>query len=384
MRFEFATAIRIIFGNGTIKEVAPIAAKMGKRIFVVTGSNINRATPLLNQLQKEKIMFEVFSVAGEPTTDVALDGIQQAKKTGCDLVIGFGGGSVIDAGKVIAALLANDGELMDYLEVIGRGKQITHPAAPFIAIPTTAGTGTEVTKNSVLTSVQHKVKVSIRSPLMHPRLAIVDPELTYSMPSEVTASTGLDALTQLLEPFVSNQSNPLTDGICREGLIKVARSLQTAYENGTNKSAREDMSLASLFGGFALANAKLGAVHGFAGPLGGLFKAPHGVICARLLPFVIETNLNCLIAREPNNSIIKRLDEVAQILTGNKNVKAQDGVEWIQELCDILDVPSLSKYSLTEKDFPIVVKKSKDSSSMKGNPIKLTEEEMTDILRKAL
>ena len=234
------------------------------------------------------------------------------------MVIGLGGGSAIDTGKAIAALLTNPGDPLDYLEVIGRGQALQQTPLPYIAIPTTAGTGSEVTRNAVLASHEHHVKVSLRSPLMLPRVAIVDPELTYSLPPAITASTGLDALTQLIEPYTCNSPNPMIDAICREGMQRAARSLKRAYQNGSDAAAREDMSIAALFGGMALANAKLGAVHGFAGPLGGLFPAPHGMICARLLPFVVEANVRALQMREPDSPVLKRYDEVAQLLTGRR------------------------------------------------------------------
>ena len=299
MRFEFATATRILFGPGALQEAALAAATLGRRALVVTGGSVERAAPLLEQLKAQGVEATTFAVAGEPTMATILAGLERAKELACDLVIGLGGGSVLDSGKAIAALLTNGGDPLDYLEVIGRGQALARPAAPYIAIPTTAGTGSEVTRNAVLASPEHRVKVSLRSPLMLPRLAIVDPELTYSLPPSITASTGLDALTQLIEPYVCNSANPLTDALCREGIVRVARSLQRAYEDGKDPTAREDMALASLFGGLALANAKLGAVHGFAGPLGGLFPAPHGAICARLLPSVMKANVRALQARAP-------------------------------------------------------------------------------------
>jgi len=384
MRFEFATATRILFGPGTFQEVAPLAAGMGRRAFVVTGRGVERAAPLLEALREQRVESVVFNVSGEPTTDVALAAVGRARETGCDFVIGVGGGSVLDTGKAIAALLTNRGDLFDYLEVIGRGQPLSHTSAPYIAIPTTAGTGAEVTRNAVLASPQHRVKVSLRSPLMLPRLAVVDPELTHSVPPPITASTGLDALTQVLEPYVSNQANPMTDALCREGLGRAARSLRRAYEDGGNAEAREGMALASLFGGLALANAKLGAVHGFAGPLGGLFPAPHGVICARLLPYVMEANVRALQSRMPGSPALARYDEVAQILTGQPTARAADGVDWIQELCQALSVPALSNFGLTDDDFPTVVEKARKASSMKGNPILLTDDELTEILRQSV
>ncbi len=383
MRFEFATATRILFGRGVLQEVAPLAAEMGRRAFVVTGRSVERAGPLLERLVQAGVEHVLFSVSGEPTTEVALAGVRRARETGCDLVIGMGGGSVLDTGKAIAALLTNSGELLDYLEVIGRGQPLMRAPASYIAMPTTAGTGSEVTRNAVLASPQHRVKVSLRSPLMLPRLAVVDPELTYSMPPAVTASTGLDALTQVLEPYVSNQANPIADAICREGLRRAARSLRRAYEDGSDAGAREDMALVSLFGGLALANAKLGAVHGFAGPLGGLFPAPHGAICARLLPYVMEANVRALQTRMPHSPALTRYDEVAQILTGKPTAQAPHAVARVQDLCEALGVPPLSDFGLTKDDIPGVVEQARKASSMKGNPIVLTDEELAEILRRA-
>jgi alcohol dehydrogenase class IV len=383
MRFEFATATRIIFGAGTLKQIGPIAAEMGKRALVVTSRTGTREAPLLDLLDAQGIACVTYSVAGEPTTEVAQLLTQRAQEAACDMVIGMGGGSVLDTGKAIAALMTNGGDLLDYLEVIGKGKPLTQPSAPFIAIPTTAGTGAEVTRNAVLTSPEHRVKVSLRSPLMLPRVALVDPELTYSLPPAVTASTGLDALTQLVEPFVSIRANPMTDAICREGLRRAARSLRRACEHGDDAAAREDMALASLFGGLALANAGLGAVHGFAGAIGGMFPAPHGAVCARLLPHVMAVNVRALEERLPESDTLQRYDELAQILTGNDEASARDGVTWVRELCEALQIPSLAAYGMTQNDWPAVIEKSAVASSMKANPIQLAPDELREILNSA-
>jgi alcohol dehydrogenase class IV len=383
MRFEFATATRIIFGPGTIIEAASLSAEMGKRAFVITGSSTERAQPLLEALGKQGIDYVTFSVPGEPTTTIAVTAAQAARQTESDMIISIGGGSVLDTGKVAAAMLTNIGELEDYLEVLGAGRALSQPAAPHIAIPTTAGTGAEVTRNAVLSVPEHHVKVSMRSPYMLPRLAMVDPVLTHSMPPDVTASTGLDALTQLLEVYVSGQANPLTDGICREGLRRAGRSLRRAYEDGNDSDARQDMAIASLFSGLGLANAKLGAVHGFAGPLGGMYSAPHGVICARLLPFVMEANVKALKQRDANSPALAKYAEAARLLTGSNLAKAADAVAWVRELCLALKVPSLACYGLKEQDFEIVTSKAKKSSSMKGNPVELTDDELLNIIRQA-
>ena len=260
-----------------------------------------------------------FHVSGEPTVEVIEAGLEQARDHHSELVISLGGGSVIDAGKAIAALLTNPGQIYDYLEVVGKGKPLTNPSVPYIAIPTTAGTGSEVTRNAVITVADQRVKVSLRSPSMLPRLAIVDPELAFGLPPEITAFTGLDALTQLIEPFLSNAANPMTDALCREGMRYAARSLRQAHDHGDDPEAREGMALASLFGGLALANAKLGAVHGFAGPIGGMFPAPHGAICARLLPLVVEGNLKAIRSRAAQASTLDRFIEMSRLLTGDQN-----------------------------------------------------------------
>jgi len=384
MNFEFATAHRIIFGPGTLEAVAPYAARMGSHAFVVTGRTKQRVEPFLAQLKQHQIETVTFSISSEPTTEIVLDGVSKARRAGSDLVIGIGGGSVVDTGKVVAALLTNTGELEDYLEVIGRGQALQNVSAPYIAIPTTAGTGAEVTRNAVIGSPKHRIKVSIRSPLMLPVLAVVDPLLTLSMPASVTASTGLDALTQLIEAYTSNQANPLTDGICREGLRRAARSLRNAYHDANDIAAREDMSAASLFGGLALANAKLGAVHGFAGPLGGRFSSPHGSLCARLLPEVIEANVHALETRAPDSEALFRYQEIATIVTGDRAAKAVHGVKWIRELCQELEVPPLSQLGISRADLPLAVKDSKNASSMKGNPIPLTDDELIRVLSNAL
>lgn len=384
MRFEFATAARIIFGVGASEEADTLAAELGRRALVVTGRRGERTAPLLNQLRAADVDAFTFTVAGEPTTDLVGEGVARAREADCDVIIGIGGGSVIDAGKAIAALLTNGGHPLDYLEVIGRGLPITQPAAPYIAMPTTAGTGAEVTSNAVLASPEHRQKVSLRSPLMLPRVALVDPALTYSMPPALTASTGLDAFAQVLEPYVSVMANPLTDALCREGLTRVARSLRRAYHDGQDAGAREDMALASLFGGLALANAKLGAVHGLAGVLGGMFDAPHGALCGRLLPLVMEANVQALQARAPERPALERYNELARILTGEPDVEAADGVAWVQDLCETLSVPGLATYNVTAGAFGDVIEKAMASSSMKGNPIKLTASEVRSILMRSL
>ena len=384
MRFEFATASRIVFGPGTLGEVAALAVEMGRHPLVVTGRKKDRAAPLIAALEKKGMEITPFQVMAEPTIDMALGVVQKARQAGCDLVIGIGGGSVIDTGKIAAALITNSGQLMDYLEIIGNAQPLECMAAPYIAIPTTAGTGSEVTRNAVLGSPKHGVKVSMRSPFMLPDLAVIDPELTVPLPPAITASTGLDALTQLMEAFVSRHANAMTDGICREGLQRAAESLQRVYQNGDDRKAREDMCLASLFSGFALANAKLGAVHGIAGPLGGMVSGAHGAICAGLLPYVMEMNIKALRESETDSPALERYNELACILTHRSNASAKDAIAWVKNLCQTLQVESLARLGLNKADVPAVVSKSQISSSMQGNPVRLSADELVEILHKAL
>ena len=384
MRFEFATVTRIIFGSGTLKEAGAIAKEFGSRVLVVTGSNLNRAEGLIEILRECGVSSVTFGVAGEPTIAAVEQGIEFAKRERCDVVIGFGGGSAIDAGKAIAAMLTNPGELLDYLEIIGRGKALPVAPAPFIAIPTTAGTGAEVTRNAVLASPEHRIKVSLRSALMLPRVALVDPELTLDVPRNITAASGLDALTQLIEPYLSCRANPMTDTLCIEGIRRASRSLRRACDDGRYLAAREDMALASLWSGMALANAGLGAVHGFAGPIGGMFPAPHGAVCAALLPHVMAMNLRALRERQPDGEALRKFAEVARLLTGDANASADDGVRWLEVLVRELQIPPLSRYGTTPAHTAELVEKATAASSMKGNPLPLTAAELKEVLTTAL
>lgn len=384
MRFEFATAGRIIFGPGTAKETASAAKELGKRALVVTGRSGVRAASLLAGLSTAGVACSTFEVGSEPTIDLVRRGTSQARAEQCDLVIAIGGGSVIDAAKTIACLLTNGGDPLDYIEVIGAGRPLSLPAVPIIAVPTTAGTGSEVTRNAVITSPEHKLKASLRSAGMLPRIAIVDPDLTLDMPPKLTASTGLDALTQLIEPYVSLRANPMTGAISTEGIRRIRTALPRAFRNGQDRDARFDMSIASLFGGLALANAGLGAVHGFASPVGGMFDAPHGAVCAAMLPHVIRVNVRALRARMPESDGLRRYESVARLLTDRPDASPEDGAAWIAGLCTDLEVPPLRAYGVRDKDIPALAAKGAKANSMKANPILLTEEELKEILALAL
>ncbi len=384
MKFEFATASRIVFGFGVSEGVGQLAAEWGQHAFIATGLPAERLEPLLESLNKAAVSSTILRVEREPTLDFVQQGLELARRQGCDMVIGIGGGSAIDTAKAIAALLANPGDPLDYLEVIGKAQPLKRPSLPCLAIPTTAGTGAEVTRNSVLSVPEKRLKVSLRSPFMLPKVALVDPQWCLSLPPTVTAYTGLDALTQLIEPFVCNQPNPITDALAREGLRHAAWALRRAYYDGQDHEARQAMSLASLLSGLALANARLGAVHGFAAVLGGRYEAHHGALCARLLPIVCEVNLRALVQRAPQNPALPRYHEIARLLTGHPQADAWLGIQWLEELVRELQVPSLATYGVLEADIPEICAQAAQASSMKGNPLPLTTEEMEEILLRAL
>lgn len=375
MHFEFATATRIIFGSGTLSQVGSIARDLGSRALIVTGRDTTRADALVRFLGGANIASALFSVPGEPTLDTVTRGTTLVRSEGCDLVIGFGGGSAIDAGKAIAAMMTNDGDLLDYLEVIGRGQPLTKPSASFIAIPTTAGTGAEVTRNAVLGSPEHRVKVSLRSAHMLPRVALIDPALTLDLPPAVTASTGLDALTQLLEAYVSIRANPMTDALCEQGIRIAARSLDRTFTTPDDLAAREDMSLAAMYSGIALANAGLGAVHGFAAPIGGMFPAPHGAVCAALLPHVWKTNLSAIDSRG-TAAQRERFSKAARVVCNDPSAASADALPWLGQICSRLKIPSLRHCGVTAQDADEIVARAAQASSMKANPATLTPAEL--------
>ena len=378
MRFEFATAGRIVFGSGASSEVPSIARSLGQRLLLVTHRSFASLNPALT-IPLKAAATEILEIAGEPDFERVRLGTALGLNAGCDHVVAVGGGSTIDAAKAIAMLLSNGGDPLDYAEVIGAARPIEKPPVPWIAVPTTSGAGAEATRNAVLRSPEHAVKVSLRSPSMLPTVAVVDPDLTRSLPPSITSTTGLDALSQVLEPFVSRKANPLTDALCREGLTRIGRSLLRAVQDGHDSAAREDMSLGALLGGMALANAGLGAVHGFAAPIGGAFDAPHGAVCAALLAPVMEENL--FAADIP---IRERYTEAARLLTGQTTASADDGVNWIRTLTINLSIPGLAAYGLSETHVPDLCEKAARASSMQGNPIALSRARLASILRAAL
>lgn len=384
MRFEFVSAARIIFGPGAVRGLPDIAAAFGRRVLIVTGQDRLRHAGLIAMLEGKGLVCTLFQAAGEPSVGLVREGAALVRSASAEFVISIGGGSAIDAGKAIAAIAENPGDVLDYMEVIGRALAFENKPLPFIAVPTTAGTGSEVTRNAVLGSKEHGVKASLRSAAMLARVAIVDPDLTLGLPVAVTASTGLDALTQLIEPFVSVRANPLTDALCRDALPKIARALPRASENGDNGEARAAMSYSSLLSGLALANAGLGVVHGFAAAIGGMFDAPHGSICAAILPHGIGANLRALRERAPESPALERYQEAARLTTGESRASAHDLAVWVSSLTQDLRIPGLSAWGIGEQDVAPIVERAARASSMKANPLPLTDSELADIVSSAL
>jgi alcohol dehydrogenase class IV len=380
--FEFATATRIVFGPGTIQSLASLAQPLGARALVVTGANSSRAASALAGFETSGIAIRYFSLTGEPTLAIVREGVQAA--SGCHFVVGFGGGSAMDAAKAIAALAPNSGEPLDYLEVIGHGRALEHPPLPFLMVPTTAGTGAEVTRNAVLGSPEHGVKASLRSPLLIAKAALIDPELTLDAPAAITASTGLDTMTQLIEPFVSCRANPLTDVFCLDGMRRAADALPKVFRNGRDRDAREEMAYASLLSGLSLANAGLGIVHGFAGPLGGLLKAPHGALCAAVLPYATAVNIRALRERASDHDALNKYRRIARLLTGDSQAEPEDAVGYISDLCRSLGISSLRAYGLESSGISDLVAKTAGASSTKANPIQLSTSELVEIAERAL
>jgi alcohol dehydrogenase class IV len=362
MNFSLRVPMEVHFGFGAVGKVPEISARFGRRPFVVTGS---RPAPFV---LSDAL---AWSVRGEPEIAVADEGARRCREAGCDVVVGIGGGSVLDTAKATAVLASNGGEALDYLEGVGRGRVLDRPSLPFIAIPTTAGSGSEATRNSVLRVPDLKVKRSLRSDFMIPRVAVIDPHLSETCSLPVAASAGLDALTHLIEGYVSNGAQATTDALALRG-IRVAAQGLVALARG--KPDVEAMALASFWGGIVLANAGLGAVHGLVAPLGGRCAVPHGMGCACLLAATMETNIEALRARAPESPALPRYTEVREALKD---------VPDLSKLRRDLGVPSLLSFGLRRDEFPAVITASR-AGSMNYNPITLTDAELERILLASL
>jgi alcohol dehydrogenase class IV len=388
MRYEFATAGRIVVGPGSATELAGLLANIGRCALLVIGREaIARGGPtadLVRRLVECGLAGATFAISGEPEITTVEEAARLAREAGCDMAIGVGGGSVLDTAKAAAALAANRGGALDYMEVVGAGKPLERPALPVVAVPTTAGTGSEVTRNAVVAAPQSRAKASIRHPSLLPRLALVDSTLTHDLPPAVTAGSGLDALTQLIEPYVSRRAQPISDGLCLEGITRAAWALRRAYHQPGDAAAREAMATASLLSGLALANAGLGAVHGIAAPLGGAYPAPHGPACAALLPHVTLANIRALRRRDPDGPALPRYARAAQALLGRAGTAPDDLAAALLELVGELGIPPLRTYGLTEQGLPELAAQAAQASSTRANPIDLTEAELVEAIAAAL
>jgi alcohol dehydrogenase class IV len=384
VQFQLAIPGDIRFGAGRVSELPAALGDLGaSRVLIVTGRTTTRADGIRSTLQQAGISSVVLGVATEPSIERVRAAVDVTLETRCDAVLGFGGGSALDVAKAVAVLATSGTDPMDHLEVIGAGRPIERPGLPCIAVPTTAGTGSEVTRNSVLSG--DGVKASLRSPLLLPKVALVDPDLLVGVPKPTIAASGMDALSQLIEPLLSQRANPFTDALARDGIRRSARSLRRAYQDGMEDAGvREDLAMASLFSGICLANSGLGVVHGLAAAAGARLSAPHGAVCAAVLAAAMEVNLHALGERAPDHPAVQRIAEVASLLTGRSDARAEDAIGWLHELTATLSIPGLATYGLDQDHIAEVVKAAQRASSMRGNPIELHDNEVIEIVTRSL
>jgi alcohol dehydrogenase class IV len=384
LQFQLTVPTDIRFGAGRVSEVPEVLAGVGAgRVLVVTGRTTSRADAIRSALTEADLSSVVFGVATEPSIERVRAAVALLAETGCDAVLGFGGGSALDVAKAVAVLATSGTDPLDHLEVIGAGRPIDTPGLPCVAVPTTAGTGSEVTRNSVLSG--GGVKASLRSPLLLPKVAVVDPDLLVGVPKPTIATSGMDALSQLIEPLLSRRANPFTDALARDGIRRSARSLRRAYEEGMEDAGvREDLALASLFSGMCLANSGLGAVHGLAAAAGARLSAPHGAVCAAVLAAAVEVNQRALRERASSHPALPRMTELATLLTGRPDASTEDAIAWLDELTAALSIPGLASYGLAQADIDAVVAAAQKASSMRGNPIELSNAEVSEIVTRSL
>jgi len=381
--FEFATSSQIIFGRGSIAKLETVLPKEVKRILVISGRHNAENNPVMQALVGRDLEIHTIILSGEPESGFIDEQAKIARKSHSEWVIAIGGGSVMDAGKAIAMLAANGGETLDYIEVVGRGQKFTRPALPMVAIPTTAGTGSEVTKNGVIIVREKSAKASLRSPLMIPRVALIDPELMVSLPPYPTAYTGLDALTQVLEAYLTQKANLFVDSLCENAMRMGFSALPKVFANGSDLDAREEMAYVSLVGGIALANAGLGAVHGFAAALGGMFDIPHGVICACFLPVVFETNYLALKKANKKHPTLQKYGKIAELAGYGEN-----GLEALftrlYELRELFEIPGMRKFEVERSMAGEIADLTANTSSIRGNPVALSRNDLIEILMKCV
>ena len=390
--FQFVTASRIVFGRNRFDEVGTLTAELGRSALIVSNADRHGESGLMARtedlLSAAGVEAVTLWISGEPEIADVDRGLEAARDAGCDVVLGLGGGSAIDTAKAVAGLLTNGGSCLDYMEVIGDGKPIREPSAPWIAVPTTAGTGAEVTRNAVIGSKEPAYKASIRSPLLLARVALVDPVLALGVRAEVTARSGLDALTQCIESYTSRGANPLTDGLARQGISRAAGSLRRAASHGADIDAREEMALSALLSGIALTNAGLGAVHGFAAPVGASYPVPHGAVCGLLLPHVMRANVAALREADRRHPWLARYAEIGRLVRGDSmpevDAAIDSGLAFTERLVRDLELPGLASFGLSESAIPDMVARARGASSMRFNPIALSEARLSKILADAL
>jgi len=380
---EFYAPGKIIFGPGGLSQIDAEAKRLGNKVLVVLGRSamrkngiLDRLTCLLKKNNSEYIIYE--DIPSDPTVETVDTGVSLARKENCNLVIALGGGSVLDTGKAISAMVTNEGSVADYQEIEGKGRKFQHKPTPFIAIPTTSGTGSEATKNAVITNTKLDLKKSIRDPWLIPEVALVDPELTLSLPPYITAICGGDALTQCIESYLGKKSQEITDALALHAIRLIGRSLVKAVKEGKNLEARKDMAMSALLSGLCLSNSGLGAAHALSHPLGVYYKIPHGLSCAVLLPYVMEYNLPI---------VTKRLAKIAECLGENisslsETEAAHRAVEKIKEVLFQAGIKSnLSEWEIKEEDFPQLIKGAK-GGSLNNNPRDTSDEDLIELLYK--
>ncbi|MFW3837384.1 iron-containing alcohol dehydrogenase [Klebsiella variicola] len=376
--FSVFSAGEIRFGRGQLDTVAGWVAQRSERVMLVHGSSSARAAVLLGQLAGAGLDAHTFSVAREPSLEDIRNGVEQAREASIKVIVSLGGGAVIDAGKAIAALVPANGSIIEYLEVVGNGRLLESAPLPFVAIPTTAGTGAEVTKNAVINVPEQRRKVSLRDNRMLPDLAVVDPSLTDRTPRSVTLASGLDALTQVIEPYVCNRANTFTDMLCRDAIPRAMNALRTLMEKECAAS-RDDMAWVSLCGGLALANAGLGVIHGLAGPLGGLCDAPHGALCGTLLPYGLELNLENVASEES----LSRLEEIRDALALSFSVPTTQAFTALADWSHRHGLGTLRELGVPYEALEAAAEAALNASSMRANPAKLSQSQLLSLLHKA-
>jgi len=380
---EFYAPGKIIFGPGGLSQAGEEAKRLGSKVLVVLGRSamrksgaLDRLTHLLKEKNLEYIIYE--NIPSDPTVETVDTGASLALKGSCNLVIALGGGSVLDTGKAISAMVTNEGSVADYQEIEGKVRKFKTKPIPFIAIPTTSGTGSEATRNAVITNTKLGLKKSIRNPWLIPEVALVDPELTLSLPPHITAICGGDALTQCIESYLGKKSQEITDALALHAIGLIGKSLVKAVKEGKNLEARKDMSMAALLSGLCLSNSGLGMAHALSHPLGVYYKIPHGLSCAVLLPYVMEYNLPV---------VTKKLVKIAESLGENisslsETEAAQRAVENIKEILSAVGIKkNLSEWRIEKKDFSKLIKGAK-GGSLNNNPRNTSDEDLIELLYK--